>query len=98
VSNNCRAFFWEKGKMYDLNTLIPSNPNLSLTLGATIDDAGVIGGYGYDQTADAYPAFVLLPGWLIPGHEESATRLAVPETTGKPMPQSLKDRRLRRTN
>ena len=69
VNNNCRAFFWEKGKMYDLNTLIPSNPNLTLTLGAVIDDAGVIGGYGYDQAAATYPAFVLLPGWLIPGHE-----------------------------
>jgi probable HAF family extracellular repeat protein len=97
VNNNCRAFFWEKGKMYDLNTLIPSNPNLTLTLGATIDDAGVIGGYGFDETAGTNPAFVLLPSWLIPGHEASATRLAVPETTGKPVPQSLKDRRLRRS-
>ena len=83
--------------MYDLNTLIPSNPNLTLTLGATIDDAGVIGGYGFDETAGTNPAVVLLPGWLIPGHEASATRLAVPETTGKPVPQSLKDRRLRRS-
>jgi probable HAF family extracellular repeat protein len=105
VSNNCRGFLWEKGKMYDLNTLIPSNPNLSLTLGAVIDDAGVIGGYGYDQTAGTYPAFVALPGWLSKGHEasaasahsEAAPRLSIPESTRSLVPHNLRDRRLQRT-
>jgi probable HAF family extracellular repeat protein len=104
VNNNCRGFLWEKGKMYDLNTLIPSNPNVSLTLGAIIDDAGVIGGYGYDQAAGAYPAFVALPGWLSKGHEASATkalseaapRLSVPASR-TPQPHNLRDRRLQRT-
>jgi probable HAF family extracellular repeat protein len=103
VNYNCRGFLWEKGKMYDLNTLIPSNPNLSLTLGAVIDDAGVIGGYGYDQTAGAYPAFVALPGWLSSGHEaaaahsEAAPRLSIPESTRSLVPHNLRNRRLQRT-
>ena len=84
VNYNCRAFFWEKGKMYDLNTLIPSNPNLSLTLGATIDDAGVIGGYGYDQTASTYPAFVALPVLLFKG-----TRHPQPQHPAKLLPGFL---------
>ena len=90
--------------MYDLNTLIPSNPNVFLTLGAIIDDAGVIGGYGYDLTAGTYPAFVALPGSLLKGHEASATkalseaapRLSVPASR-TPEPHNLRDRRLQRT-
>jgi len=106
VNNNCRGFLWEKGKMYDLNTLIPSNPNLSLTLGAIIDDAGVIGGYGYDQTAGTYPAFVALPAWLLgsresasaaSAHSEAAPRLSIPEGTRSLVPHNLRDRRLQRT-
>jgi probable HAF family extracellular repeat protein len=108
VNGNCRGFLWEKGKMYDLNTLIPSNPNLSLTLGTIIDDAGVIGGYGYDATAGTYPAFVALPGWLS-GHEQSAAasatkalsetapRLSLSQGTRTPEPHNLRDRRLQRT-
>jgi probable HAF family extracellular repeat protein len=103
VNNNCRGFLWEKGKMYDLNTLIPSNPNVSLTLGAVIDDAGVIGGYGYDATAGTYPAFVALPGWLS-GHQQSAAkalseaapRLSLPATMRTPEPHNLRDRKLQR--
>jgi probable HAF family extracellular repeat protein len=108
VNFNCRGFLWEKGKMYDLNTLIPSNPNLSLTLGAVIDDAGVIGGYGYDQTAGTNPAFVALPSSLFKGHHESeaasataavseaAPRLSTPQSSRTPVPHNLRDRRLQR--
>jgi hypothetical protein len=100
VNNNCRGFLWEKGKMYDLNTLIPSNPNASLSG----SNHRVIGGYGYDQTAGTYPAFVALPGWLLKGHEASATkalseaapRLSVPASR-TPEPHNLRDRRLQRT-
>jgi probable HAF family extracellular repeat protein len=105
MNGNCRGFLWEKGTMYDLNTLIPSNPNVSLVLGAVIDDAGVIGGYGYDQTAGTYPAFVALPGWLSPGHETSATaaqseaapRVSIPQSVRMPLPHNMRDRRLQRT-
>jgi probable HAF family extracellular repeat protein len=99
VTGNCRGFLWEKGKMYDLNTLIPSNPNVSLILGAIIDDAGVIGGYGYDQTAGNYPAFVALPSSLFGGHQQSeaAPRVSIPESTRSLAPHSLRDRRLQRT-
>jgi probable HAF family extracellular repeat protein len=108
VNYNCRGFLWEKGKMYDLNTLIPSNPNLSLTLGAIIDDAGVIGGYAFDQTAGTNPAFVALPSWLFKGHHESeaasataavseaAPRLSIPQSSRMPVPHNLRDRRLQR--
>jgi len=103
MSYNCRGFLWEKGKMYDLNTLIPSNPNASLVLGAVIDDAGVIGGYSYDQTAGIYPAFVALPSSLFKGHEASATsalskaapRVSIPESM-RTLPQNLRNRGLRR--
>jgi probable HAF family extracellular repeat protein len=105
MSFNCRGFLWEKGKMYDLNTLIPSNPNVSLVLGAVIDDAGIIGGYGYDQTAGTYPAFVALPSWLFKGHEASATqamseaapRVSIPESMRTLVPQNLRNRGMRRT-
>ena len=91
--------------MYDLNTLVPSNPNLSLTLGAVIDDAGVIGGYGYDAAAGTLPAFVALPSSLFKGHQESAARalseaaprLSIPQSTRAPQPHNLRDRRLQRT-
>jgi probable HAF family extracellular repeat protein len=105
VNNNCRGFLWEKGKMYDLNILVPSNPNLSLTLGAVIDDAGVIGGYGYDAAAGTLPAFVALPSSLFKGHQESAARarseaaprLSIPQSTRASQPHNLRDRRLQRT-
>jgi probable HAF family extracellular repeat protein len=104
MNGNCRGFLWEKGKMIDLNTLIPSNPNLSLVLGATIDDAGVIVGYAYDQTAGTYPAFVLVPGGLFKGHQESAAqalseaapRVSIPESMRTLVPQNLRNRGLRR--
>lgn len=104
LSGNCRGFLWEKGKIFDLNTLIPSNPNLSLILGANIDDAGVIVGYAYDQTAGTYPAFVLIPGGLLRGHEASATqalseaapRVSIPESMRTLVPQNLRTRGLRR--
>jgi probable HAF family extracellular repeat protein len=104
VSGNCRAFLWEKGKMYDLNTLIPSNPNLSLVLGATIDDAGVIVGYGFDQTAGTNPAFVAIPGFILKGHEasasaelsEAAPRVSMPESMRTRVQQVLRSRGLRR--
>ena len=102
VSGNCRGFLWEKGKIFDLNTLIPSNPNLSLILGANIDDAGVIVGYAYDQTAGTYPAFVLSrvgssratmnpkphpqPQLL----SEAAPRVSIPESMRTLVPQNLR--------
>ena len=97
--------------MYDLNTLVPSNPNVSI-VGAIIDDAGVIGGYAYDQTAGTSRAFVALPSSLFKGHQESeaasvtkalseaSPRVSIPESTRSLVPHSLhnlRDRRLQRT-
>jgi len=102
MSGNCRGFLWEKGNMIDLNTLIPSNPNLSLVLGATIDDAGVIVGYAYDQTAGTLPAFVAIPGFFLKDHQaspavsEAAPRVSMPESVRTLVQQKLRSRGLRR--
>jgi probable HAF family extracellular repeat protein len=104
MSGNCRAFLWEKGNMFDLNTLMPSNPSLSLVLGATIDDAGVIVGYAYDQTAGTLPAFVAIPSFFLRDHEaaaspalsEAAPRVSMPESVRTLVQQNLRHRGLRR--
>ena len=88
--------------MIDLNTLIPSNPNLSLVLGATMDDAGAIVGYAYDQTAGTLPAFVAIPGFFLKDHQaspavsEAAPRVSMPESVRTLVQQKLRSRGLRR--
>jgi probable HAF family extracellular repeat protein len=60
------AFLWEKGSMFDLNTLIPSNSSLRLFYAADINDRGEIVGVGVPPTAPPNPdlfghLFVLIP-------------------------------------
>jgi probable HAF family extracellular repeat protein len=61
INFDCRAFLWEKGKMIDLNTLIPASSPLFLVQAVSINDFGWIVGFGFDQSANTLPAFVLLP-------------------------------------
>ena len=56
-----RAFLWEHGgPMVDLNTLIPSNPDLQLTRALYINDRGEIAAQGNFSTGVIH-AFVLTP-------------------------------------
>ena len=56
-----RAFLWEDGgPMIDLNTLIPANSALYLTIPFTINDRGEIAGVGLDANGDQH-AFLLVP-------------------------------------
>jgi probable HAF family extracellular repeat protein len=45
-SGNPRAFLWHKGKMSDLNALIPANSSMYLLTAFSINDAGQIAGFG----------------------------------------------------
>jgi probable HAF family extracellular repeat protein len=56
-----RAFLWEHGgPMVDLNTLIPSNPDLQLTRALYINDRGEIAAQGNFSNGGIH-AFVLIP-------------------------------------
>ena len=56
-----RAFLWQDGgPMVDLNTLIPGNSALYLTVPETINERGEIAGIGLDPNGDQH-AFLLVP-------------------------------------
>jgi probable HAF family extracellular repeat protein len=55
-----RAFLWEDGSMFDLNTLIPPGSNLQLQFVETINDRGEIAGTGIDSIGNEH-AFLLIP-------------------------------------
>jgi probable HAF family extracellular repeat protein len=46
ASGNPRAFLWHKGKMSDLNALIPANASMYLLTAFSINDVGQIAGFG----------------------------------------------------
>jgi probable HAF family extracellular repeat protein len=58
--NTIRAFLWEDGSMVDLNTLIPPDSPLYLTLPDIINDLGEIAGIGVDANGNEH-AFLLIP-------------------------------------
>ena len=58
---NCRAYLWRRGKMFDLNSLIPADSTLHLTSGYGINDAGEIAGYGTEKGTGDVHAFLLIP-------------------------------------
>jgi probable HAF family extracellular repeat protein len=55
-----RAFLWEDGAIFDLNTLIPSGSALYLIDPETINDQGEIAGNGVDTSGNQH-AFLLIP-------------------------------------
>jgi len=61
VNFNCRAFLWQKGKMIDLNSLIPANSPLYLLSANDLNDRGEIVGQAFDQSTGAAPAFLTIP-------------------------------------
>jgi len=60
TSSAVRAFLWEDGSMFDLNTLIPSGSPLYLQFTETINDRGEIAGTGVDAGGNIH-AFLLIP-------------------------------------
>ena len=55
-----RAFLWEDGSIFDLNTLMPSGSALYLQVTETINDRGEIAGTGADASGNEH-AFLLIP-------------------------------------
>jgi probable HAF family extracellular repeat protein len=60
TSSAVRAFLWEEGSMFDLNTLIPAGSPLYLQFTETINDRGEIAGTGVDAGGNVH-AFLLMP-------------------------------------
>jgi probable HAF family extracellular repeat protein len=99
LNNHCHAFLWQKGKMTDLNTLIPANSQLSLYSGMTIDDLGVVGGYTVDQSTATAPAFVLTPSFGRSAQApriEAAPRVSMPESLRSQIQHGMRARGARR--
>ena len=62
--NTIRAALWEDGKVFDLNTLIPSNSDLLLVESNAINDRGEIAGNGFPPGCTDFScthAYVLIP-------------------------------------
>jgi probable HAF family extracellular repeat protein len=55
-----RAFLWERGSIFDLNSLIPPGSALYLQLTYAINDRSEIAGTGVDSTGNEH-AFLLVP-------------------------------------
>jgi len=55
-----RAFLWEDGSIFDLNTLIPPGSALYLQVVQAINDRGEVAGQGVDSSGNNH-AFLLIP-------------------------------------
>jgi probable HAF family extracellular repeat protein len=58
--SNTRAFLWQDGSIFDLNTLIPPGASLHLQWARDINDRGEIAGSGLDADGNAHD-FLLVP-------------------------------------
>jgi probable HAF family extracellular repeat protein len=74
-SGNCRAFFWQKKVMMDLNALIPADSPLYLIYALGINDAGEIVGFGLETSTGEGHAYVATP---IRGPAATANSTATP--------------------
>jgi probable HAF family extracellular repeat protein len=61
LSGNCRAFFWEKEVMSDLNDLIPADSPLYLLYALGINDAGEIVGFALQKSTGDLHAYLATP-------------------------------------
>jgi probable HAF family extracellular repeat protein len=59
-SISSRAVLWEKGHIFDLNTLVPAGSGVTLTWALYINDRGEISGYGTLPNGDTH-AVLLIP-------------------------------------
>jgi probable HAF family extracellular repeat protein len=60
VDNTSRAFLWEDGSIFDLNTLVLPGASLHLPWAQDINDHGEIAGTGNDANGNGH-AFLLIP-------------------------------------
>ena len=58
---NAHGFLWQKGKMYDLNKLIPPNSGWHLIAGDSINDLGEIVAAGYKDGGPSIRSCLLTP-------------------------------------
>jgi len=58
--NNTRAFLWDRGSLFDINTLISPGASLHLQWARDINDRGEIAGIGLDIDNNSH-AFLLIP-------------------------------------
>lgn len=58
---DCRAFFWENGKMTDLNSLVVHPGALHLVYANDINNRGEMTGAASDQSTGQSPAFLAIP-------------------------------------
>jgi probable HAF family extracellular repeat protein len=98
IDGNCRQVLWENGVMTELNTLTPADSTLSILDAVTINDAGEIVGYAYDQATGNTPAFLAL---VSSGGDNSSaegvrddTKVKVPDSISKTAQQRLQRRRM----
>jgi probable HAF family extracellular repeat protein len=56
-----RGFLWQDGVMMDLNSLIPTDSNLTLQVAGDINDRGEITGTAFDSSTKTSPAFLAIP-------------------------------------
>lgn len=61
ASGSPRAFLWHKGKIHDLNTLIPKDSPLYLLTAFGINDDGEISGFGVQTSTGEVHAFLASP-------------------------------------
>ena len=95
TNSNCRAFLWKNGSMVDLNTLTPSGSSLFLNYAGTINDIGVIAGYGFDQTTNTSPGFVAIPsfgGFARVPRTEAVPRVAMSDSLRTLVQQKMRGR------
>ena len=111
ADGNCRAFFWQKGVMTDLNTLIRPDSTLYLIeASGTINNLGEIAGYALDMASDEIHPFLLVPCGGRPGdgagcndHPYSAgaasgqnRRVVLPESVRQVLRRYIGEKRLLR--
>jgi probable HAF family extracellular repeat protein len=78
INNNCRAFLWQHGRMYDMNALAP-HAAMYLTFAGDINDRGEIVGLAYDPRSGTTPAFAATPRGARGATLRAAERVMLPE-------------------
>ena len=89
MSGNCRAFFWEKNELSELNDLISPDSPLYLIYALGINDAGEIVGFAMQKSTGDIHAYVAHP---VRGKSGSAAASPTVITTSGPatLPENIR--------
>ena len=103
-NGNIRAFLWQNGAMYDLNTLIAGQSTLYLLHGFGLNSAGELVGLAFDTNTGEVHGFLARPiysrsqpqgGPLIgEGDSNGSAKFTLPENARKLLFQQLRSIRL----